>query len=156
MEQTYTAGQLLKAANISRALYTQWKARGFIQVEDRVSGTGNPQPYTFKEVFQVALLSELAKLKLPISEITKYGALGVHGFTDSEAWLGIRKYPVIGLEEDKLEEFGWFSNGDLDDPLRGHVLRTNQIPEFVQKFKSVILVSLNDIEARVKAALGVE
>ncbi len=62
MEQTtyYTAGHLMRAANIHRQAHDQWKARRFLKSTAADQGPGWTR-YTFEDVLHAALLAHFTR-----------------------------------------------------------------------------------------------
>lgn len=153
MEHRYTAGQLMEAANLSIGLYQQWKARGFIESSYEVSGTGNKQLYSFKEVLRVAVVAELVAMGVSISSAAKVTPL--HGFKNEVALLLLRRFPILGVD------FG--SGGatyeeeiSANTQVQSCIIRASTLAEEISRLPAASIVNLNLVEERVKKSLGIE
>lgn len=142
-DHKYGALELRKAANISKVLYDQWKARGFIKSKHEVQGTGRPQLYNFAEVFRVALLARLVSLGISVS-VASMHVDHVHGFKDSDTYLVIRRYPDLRTDGADFAD----SSGTL-----GQIIRESKLMAELSKHEAAAVVCLDKVEERVKKAL---
>ena len=137
----YTARQLRSAANVTSATYDQWRARGFIKSEQKAEGSGNPQLYSFDEVFRAAVLARLVCMGVSVS-VADMHLDHLYGFKDSRAYLLIRAYDEAGASIEHTGTVGKIIRGE-----------ENLLPN-VTECEGVVVISLNKIEARVKRALN--
>lgn len=144
-EHKYSAAQLREAANISVVAYDQWKARGFITSEQRTSGTGKPQLYSFREVFRAALLAELVGVGISIGQASQHVGI-IHGFKNEAAFLLIRRFPELSADK--------FDLGATDSGTTSKIVRRSALLSAVEASTAVVSLSLDAVESRVKEHLG--
>jgi hypothetical protein len=142
-EHKYTAAQLQETAGISTVTYAQWKARGFIKSEYKAKGSGNPQMYSFAEVFRVTVLARLVGLGISVG-VASMHVDHLYGFKRDKAYLLVRRYPQMPADRADLGE---------DSGTSGAILKEADILVAVRKFEAAAIVSLDGVEAHIKETL---
>lgn len=61
----YSTPELLTVTRVSGSLFKQWIDRGHLSLSSGAPGTGNRRQHTSRDVLQVAVLAELARLGVP-------------------------------------------------------------------------------------------
>lgn len=146
--------QICRAADVSRTQLNQWISRGYFTPAE-VLEKGKARSFSYTEAVSLAVFAELARLGIPY-DVASRQSVNLYGFNDDQALLVLYQGSVDAVTSRGGKKMKLYFP---DTPVTmKKIIPLKKFAEMASNpdVRSMAVVNLNHIDARVKASIDSE